>query len=121
MPSNPTNLIAMIVAVLLAGSAFAQANHEKHAHSFAKDVDAFHAVLAPLWHAKAGKERSQKVCTQADKLANLASGIDGADAKPLVKSIAALKVQCQANPTKIDAAFAQVHGEFHRLAEHEEH
>jgi hypothetical protein len=121
MTRNHTTLIAIIAAVLLIGSAFAQDNHELHEHSFAKDVDAFHAVLAPLWHAKAGKERSQKVCTQADKLESLATGIHGTDTKHLIESLAAVRVQCQANPTKIDEAFAQVHEAFHHLAGHEEH
>ena len=121
MPRTHTNSIAVIVAMLLAGSGWAQGNHEKHAHSFTKDVDAFHEVLAPLWHAKAGKARSQKVCAQTDKLATLARDISGGDTKPLVESIATLKEQCQAGPTRIDAAFAKVHEAFHRLDQHEEH
>lgn len=117
MPGNHTNRIVVIVIALSAGSAFAQDKHENHLHSFAGDVDALHAVLAPLWHAPKGKERSQKVCTQAGKLANLAGDIHGADTGPLVESIAALKLQCQANPAKVDAVFARVHEAFHHLAE----
>lgn len=119
MSRKHTNFFIAAIAVLMTGGVFAQDSHEKHAHDFAKDVDAFHAVLAPLWHAKAGKERSQKVCTQADKLEKLGRDIKGGDATPLVESLTALKVQCQENPTKIDAAFSKVHEAFHRLAEHE--
>ena len=109
------------ISVLMAGSAWAQDNHEKHAHSFSKDVDALHAVLAPLWHAEAGKERSQKVCTQVDTLEGLTKEINGADTKPLLTSLTALRKQCQANPTKIDVAFSQVHEAFHHLAEPKGH
>lgn len=88
---------------------------EKHMHSFAKDVDAFHAALAPLWHAPAGKERAQNVCAQANKLESLATDIRSGDAKPLRASITTLKAQCQTNPADIDTAFSQVHEAFHHL------
>jgi hypothetical protein len=121
MPKKYSHLIVLIVAVLLAGSISAEDNHEKHSHSFPKDVDALHAVLAPLWHSRAGKERSQKVCAQADKLEALTRSIRSGDAKVLLASIAALKLQCQASPVDIDAAFSQVHEAFHRLAEPGQH
>jgi hypothetical protein len=90
--------------------------HE-HAHDFSKDVDAFHSVLAPLWHAQAGNERSQRVCEQASKLESLAMEIHHRDSAALVKSVATLKVQCQTNPADVDAAFSRVHDAFHHLAE----
>jgi hypothetical protein len=121
MPGKHTNLIITAVAVLMACSAFAQGTHEEHMHSISKDVDALHDVLAPLWHAKAGKKRSQKVCGQVDQLANLARAIHAMDTKSLVESIAGLKVQCQATPTNIDAAFAELHEAFHHLAEPKQH
>lgn len=114
-----TNLIAVIVTALMVGSAIAEGQHEEHAHTFAKDVDAFHAALAPLWHAKSGKERSQNVCAQAGKLESLATDIHNGDTKALLASIAVLKAQCTKAPTKIDAAFAEVHEAFHRLTEPE--
>jgi hypothetical protein len=117
VPGKYRNLIVAIVATWLAGSAIAEDSHEKHAHDFAKDVDALHAVLAPLWHARAGKERSQKVCAQADKLESLTRDIHSGDTKTLLVSLGALKARCQASPTDIDAAFSQVHEAFHRLAD----
>lgn len=116
-----TKLIVVIVALLTAGSAIGEDKAEKHIHSFAKDIDDFHAVLAPLWHARPGNERSQKVCAQANKLENLAREIHSGDAKKLLASIAELKAQCQANPPDIDALFSQVHEAFHGLAEHKGH
>lgn len=121
MTRRHTRLILVMATALMAGSAIAEDNHEKHEHSFTKDIDAFHAVLAPLWHARAGKERSQKVCAQADKLENLTTQIRSGDAKTLLAAVAALKVQCKASPADIDTAFSQVHEAFHRLAEPEEH
>lgn len=117
MPKKSTQLIVALVTTLLATGASAKDEHEKHAHHFAKDVDAFHAVLAPLWHAPAGKERAQNVCAQAGKLESLGSEIRSGDAKALLASITALQAQCQANPAGIDAAFSRVHDAFHGLAE----
>lgn len=113
-----TNSIALIVAALLAGGAIAAEQHENHRHhAFAKDVDALHAVLAPLWHARPGKERSQNVCAKTNELERLAGDIRSGDPKSLLLAIAALKKQCQASPANIDAAFFDVHEAFHRLAE----
>jgi len=120
MPRIHTKLIVAIAAVLFAGSAVGEDKDERHMHSFAKDVDALHAVLAPLWHERPGKERSQNVCAQAHKLEKLTKEIHGVDVRTLLESIAALKAQCQANPSDIDAVFSQVHEAFHYLAEHKE-
>jgi hypothetical protein len=117
MPKSNTNLIAAIVTTLMVSNAIAEAKHEDHAHSFAKDVDAFHAALAPLWHARPGQERSQNVCAQAGTLVALATDIHSADPKPLLASLAALKAQCKTSPTKIDAVFTEVHEAFHHLIE----
>lgn len=121
MPKIHLNLIIVIVATLLTGSAAVEDPYDGHAQSFPKDIDAFHSALAPLWHAAASKERSPRVCAQALKLEGLAREIRSADSKPLLRSIAALRTQCQTSPTSIDAAFAQVHQAFHRLAETSEH
>ena len=117
MPTKHTNLIIVIAAALLVGSAVAEDKHEEHSHSFAQDVDAFHAALAPLWHAPAGNERSKDVCEKAQGLDKLARAIHSGNAKPLLASIGALKTKCQANAADIDGAFAQVHEAFHSLAE----
>lgn len=121
MPGNQRFLIAATLLALLAGSAGAADRHEEHRHDFAKDVDAFHAALAPLWHARPGQERSQNACAKTGQLASLATEIRSADAQKLVAALAALKQQCQANPTAIDAAFSDVHEAFHHLVEHRGH
>jgi len=118
MQRKHVHLVVVIVAALLSGSAIAEAEHKEHAHNFSQDVDALHAVLAPLWHATAGKERSKKVCARANKLETLTRNIQNGDTTLLLESITALKSQCKTNPTKIDDAFSKVHEAFHGLAEH---
>jgi hypothetical protein len=110
MPRNINTLIIVLAAALATGSAAA-------AGTFAKDVDALHAVLAPLWHAKPGKERSQNTCAQAAQMEQLTREIHSGDTKTLLASISTLKAQCETNPNDIDAAFSHVHDAFHHLAE----
>jgi len=121
MPIKYTNPIFLVIATLLAATASAEDRHDEHAHGFARDVDAFHAVLAPLWHAPAGQERTRNVCAQVPQLEQKAKAIRSANAKPLLTAIADLKAQCRSTPAAIDAAFAPVHEAFHRLVEHPEH
>lgn len=121
MPGNKKFLIAVTLAALLAGSVNAADRHQEQRHDFAQDVDAFHAVLAPLWHARPGQQRSREVCVQAKQLASLAGEIRSGDAKTLVASVAALQQRCQINPADIDAAFFDVHQAFHHLAERRGH
>ncbi|HEX6735287.1 MAG TPA: hypothetical protein VF096_10775 [Azonexus sp.] len=113
-------LIAFAVAAQLAGSAGAveQDHHHHHHHAFAKDVEAFHAVLAPLWHAQPGAERARNTCAQVGQMEKLAGDIRSGDAKPLRTTLAALRKQCRTKPADIDPAFAEVHEAFHRLIEH---
>jgi hypothetical protein len=116
------SVFVVIVAAQLAGSAIAEDQPEKHTHeTFAKDVDALHAVLAPLWHAQPGNERSEEVCAKANKLQSLAGDIRTGDTKALLLAIAALEKQCQISQTDIDAALFDVHEAFHRLAEAKNH
>lgn len=117
MLKKQTKLIVATVAILLAGNAIGA---EKHMHSFARDVDALHEVLGPLWHAPKGKQRAQNVCAQVGKLESLSREISSGDNKALLASIADLKTQCKTNPSDIDATFSQVHDAFHHLAEHKE-
>lgn len=110
--------VALIVAALMmGGNVLAEDKRERHSHAFAKDVDALHSVLAPLWHAQPGKERARNVCAQVDRLDGLTRDIRSSDTKAMLASIAALKAQCLANPAEIDVAFAKVHDAFHDLAE----
>jgi hypothetical protein len=117
MKTIRTSFIVPAIAALSVGYATAEQASEMHAHTFSSEVDALHSVLAPLWHAPVGKERSQNVCARTPALEKLAKEIRGADAKPLLASITALAARCQSNPSDIDTSFRQVHEAFHHLIE----
>jgi hypothetical protein len=109
-----TTLLAL-AAALPPSTALAQEHH--HHHQFAADIDAFHAVLAPVWHANPGKARSQNACAKAGKMETLAADIRSTDASALRTSIATLKGKCKSKQADVDGALHDVHEEFHRLIE----
>lgn len=110
-----TTLLAL-AATLPLGTALAQEHH--HHHRFAPDIDAFHAVLAPVWHAQPGEARAQDACAKAGRMASLAADIRSTDAAALRTAIAALQATCAGKPAGVDGALYEVHEEFHRLIEH---
>jgi len=104
----------LLAAAFLGGSALA----DEHGHihpKFAPDVDAFHAVLAPVWHARPGPERTQDACAKAGEMARLAKQIRSTDASQLLASISALKTKCDSDKGSADAALFDVHEAFHHL------
>ncbi|MER2514735.1 MAG: hypothetical protein ABTQ25_20380 [Nitrosomonas ureae] len=111
-PNNPKLILAAMV--FIGGIAIADENDHKH-HRFAKDVDAFHAVLAPVWHARPGPERTQDACAKAGEMARLAKEIHSTDASQLVASIPTLKTKCDSDKSAVDAALFDVHEAFHHL------
>lgn len=111
-----TKKFIIVVAAIIGGSALADEHGHMH-HNFAKDVDAFHAVLAPVWHARPGPERTQDACAKAGEMARLANEIRSKDASLLVASISKLKANCDDNKVEVDAAFYDVHEAFHHLIE----
>lgn len=102
------------VAAIIGGSAFADEHGHMH-HNFATDVDAFHAVLAPIWHARPGAARTQDACAKAGEMARLANEIRSKDASQLVASITVLKAKCGNEKGDVDGAFHDVHEAFHHL------
>jgi hypothetical protein len=113
MPQQITTTLLAIAATLWLGNALAQG----HPLQFAADVDAFHSVLAPVWHARPGKERSRNACAKTGQMEALAKDIRTANASALQASVAALKAKCAAAPADIDAALFDVHEAFHRLTD----
>lgn len=105
-------LLLVVSIVALVGAAIADDHHHFDA---AKDVDAFHAVLAPVWHARPGPERLPGACAKVDEFARLASDIRSTDASKLIASIATLKSACQSKQDNVDGAFYDVHEAFHQL------
>jgi hypothetical protein len=105
-------LLGILATVTLAGAGFAQ---EDHHPALAKDVDAFHSVLAPLWHKPAGPTRLQQACAGAAALEACARQIKSTDAEELIESTTDFTKQCHARSDDIEAAFGHVHDAFHRL------
>jgi len=95
------------------------------------ELQKFHAVLAPRWHAKHGPERIADTCgaiaefrADADALvaAPAPAGRDtaawSAGGKQLAEAVAGLDATCQAHDAAgFESAFAQVHERFHGLLE----
>lgn len=106
--------ILLVVATFLGGSALADEHGHMH-HKFPKDIDAFHAVLAPVWHARPGPERTQDACAKAGEMARLANEIRSTDASQLVASISGLKSKCGSYKGEVDVALYDVHEAFHHL------
>lgn len=104
-------MLLAIAAPLCFGSAIAQEHH----HHFAADVDAFHAVLAPVWHARPGKARTRDACARAERMASLAAAINSADATALRTAVADLQASCKRKPGGVDGALHDVHEAFHDL------
>lgn len=111
-----TGNILLVAAILLGGNAFADEHGHMH-HNFSKDVDAFHAVLAPVWHARPGPARTQDACNKAGEMARLAEDIRSADNRQLNASINVLKGKCDGGKGEVDVALYDVHEAFHRLIE----
>jgi hypothetical protein len=110
-----TRMVLAASSALWVTAALAENPGHQHHHDFPKDVDAFHAVLAPIWHARPGKERSRNACAKAADMKKLATAIQSSDATPLVATISALQGKCKGKLADVDAAFFDVHEAFHHL------
>lgn len=115
-----TKTLSLVLVGFLATVAteMAIADDHHHSHRFSKDVDAFHAVLAPIWHAPQGNERLQSACAKAGEMEGLAKGIRSTDASRLMRSVVTLKTKCQGDPAAVELALGNVHDAFHQLIEH---
>lgn len=110
-------MVAVMAANMIGGVLAAEPHEHGHHHQFAKDVDAFHGVLAPVWHAAPGKARNRNACSKAGQMARLANDIRSADASGLQAGVAALKKQCRRGKGDVEGALFDVHEAFHRLIE----
>lgn len=115
MTKRLARILIAAIAAQWAGGAIAEGY--RHHHRFAPDVDAFHAVLAPVWHARPGKARSRDACAKAGRMGALAADIRSADAAALRDAVSALKATCKQKPADVDGALHDVHEAFHRLIE----
>lgn len=112
---KPNNAKLVFAAMVIIGGVATADEHGHVHHHFAKDIDAFHAVLASVWHARPGPERTQDACAKAGEIARLASEIRSLNATQLVASIPALIAKCESDKGGVDAALYDVHEAFHRL------
>jgi hypothetical protein len=109
----------------------AAARGEEHHHELTPELDAFHDLLAPLWHADKGDARRQKTCgavpdfktrAAAVKAAAAPASVDaaawsGAGAE-LETAVSGLEAACGgADPAAFDPAFEAVHTKFHGAME----
>jgi hypothetical protein len=104
------------------------------------ELQKFHAVLAPRWHARQGAERIADTCGAIGELRAGADAVVAAPApagrdaavwsaggKQLAEAVAGLDATCQAHDAAgFEPAFAQVHDRFHGMLEagepkHDEH
>lgn len=115
MSKQVARTLIAVAATQWLGVAVAQEHHDHH--RFAADVDAFHAVLAPVWHARPGLERSRNACAKASRMKALAQAVRSKDASALRAAVAALQGKCEGKPTDVDGALHDVHEAFHRLIE----
>lgn len=105
--------LALSAALWVTGSVAESDGH--HHRTFPKDIDAFHALLAPIWHAPPGNERSQNACVKVAEMEKSAMDIRTAKAKPLIDAITNLKSKCASKPSDVDPALFDVHEAFHGM------
>jgi hypothetical protein len=104
------------------------ADGEHHAN-LPPDVNAFHELLRPLWHAEMGDKRRADTCAAAPQMTSNADAIGKsvppqtanadrwtAATKGLVEAVPALDAACKSgDAAKFETAFSGVHDAFHAL------
>lgn len=117
-PSLFIKLITAFAAIAITASPVATAAEPDHGEG--KQAAAFHAVLAPLWHAPAGKERTSNACAKSAQLDLLAKAIPTENAAGLQEVTAMFKEKCASSPQDAEAVFGKLHDAFHKVSEHKE-
>lgn len=77
-------------------------------------IDAFHDVLAPLWHSPESPERTAKTCAAVPVMESKAQDVGDA---PLVEAVHALGAECAGDKAAFQPRFAEVHTAFHAAME----
>lgn len=95
------------------------------------ELDAFHQVLGPLWHADKGEARQKNTCAAVPEFKTRAAAIKGAAAPASVDAaawtsagtelegaVAGLETACGgADPAAFEPAFEAMHTKFHGAME----
>ena len=77
-------------------------------------IDAFHEMLAPLWHSPESPERTEKTCAAVPAMETRAQEIG--DAR-LVETLHELQADCTGGRKEFQSRFAAVHTAFHGAME----
>jgi hypothetical protein len=77
-------------------------------------IDAFHDVLAPLWHSPESGERTDRTCAAVPTLETRAQDVGDAT---LVETVQALAAECTGDRAAFKPKFAAVHDAFHAAME----
>jgi len=102
-------------------------------HELTPELDAFHEILAPRWHADPGPQRAVDTCAAVADFKTRAAAVKSASAPAgaeaaawteagatLETTVVALEAECTAgaaDQAKFDAAFSAVHDAFHHAME----
>lgn len=104
---------SFVILFFVTHSAFA--DRGAHDHEFVGDVQAFHEVLSPLWHATANEMRKRNTCNAIPSMQTMASQMKYPSANALVQAIDNLQKTCSDKLTQFDASFVHVHDLFHKV------
>jgi hypothetical protein len=102
---------------------------DEHHGKLSPEVNAFHEVLRPLWHAEKGDKRKADTCAAVPQLTSSADAIaksvppETANAdrwtgatKALVAAVPELDTACKSGDMgKFETAFSNLHDAFHAL------
>ena len=104
---------------------------DEHEHEFPPEVEAFHDVLAPLWHADPGPGRTDNTCAALEDLGDRAEAVATGTVPPLereeqlswqqaaellVVSVEELELVCdQEGRPGFEDSLSAVHDRFHAL------
>jgi hypothetical protein len=102
-----------------------------HHHELTPELDAFHELLAPLWHADKGEARRSKTCSSMPDFKTKAAAVKGAAAPASVDAaawtgaggeleaaVSGLETACAgADLAAFEPAFEAVHTKFHGAME----
>ena len=90
-----------------------------HHEGLSPALNDFHGVIAPVWHAPAGKERIEKACSNSKALVEKAQATGDAE---LVAAAGAIDPACAKDGRPdVEAKLSAVHDRFHALAKMAKH
>jgi hypothetical protein len=120
---NQLLVLAIFMAACGGGTTTATVEtNTAHEHEgMSPEVEAFHEVLAPLWHQDPGPGRGQAACAASADLNTRAEAVaaaqPGDESAALVSRAHALAETCANDPGVAEGALGELHEAFHALIE----